>query len=131
MRHEPVRRAFFLNLLWRLAEGQRFGLGKHVGNQHVVVAAQGIKGLAEGNEVAGDETGALVNQLVEGMLPVRSRLAPVDLTRVVVDSSSLERDVLAVALHRQLLEIGRKTLQILFIRQDRDSLGAEKVTVPE
>src|SRR5438093_245848 len=36
----------------------------------------------------------------------------------------------SVALHRQLLQICRETLQILLVRQDRDSLCAEKVVVP-
>ena len=37
----------------------------------------------------------------------------------------------AVALHRQLLEIGRESLQVLLVRQDRDGLGAEEVVVPD
>ena len=39
--------------------------------------------------------------------------------------------MLAVAFHRQLLEIGGKTLEILLVRQDRDGLGPEKVVVPD
>ena len=39
--------------------------------------------------------------------------------------------MLAVALHRQLLEIGREALQILIVGQHRDGLRAEKVVVPD
>ena len=39
--------------------------------------------------------------------------------------------VLAVALHRQLLEVGGKPLQVLVVRQDGDRLGAEEVGVPD
>ncbi len=39
--------------------------------------------------------------------------------------------MLAVALHGELLEIGRKALQILLVGQHGDGLGAEEVVVPE
>jgi hypothetical protein len=53
--HEPFGRAFGLDLLGGLAEGQRLGLGEDVGHQHVVVAAERVERLAEADEVAGDE----------------------------------------------------------------------------
>ena len=37
----------------------------------------------------------------------------------------------AVALHRQLLQIGRESLQVLLVRQHRDGLGAEEIVVPD
>ena len=39
--------------------------------------------------------------------------------------------MLAVALHRQLLQIGREALQILLVGQDGDGLRAEEIGVPE
>ena len=39
--------------------------------------------------------------------------------------------MLAVALHRQLLEVGREALQVLLVGQDRDGLRAEEVVVPD
>ena len=39
--------------------------------------------------------------------------------------------MLAVALHRQLLQIGREALQVLVVRQHGDRLGAEEVGVPD
>ena len=39
--------------------------------------------------------------------------------------------MLAVALHRQLLEIGREALQVLLVGQHRDRLGAEEIVVPD
>ena len=41
------------------------------------------------------------------------------------------RDVLAVALHGQLLQVGRESLQVLLVRQHRDRLGAEEIVVPD
>ena len=85
VRHQPVRRAFGLHLLGGLAEGQRLGLGEDIGQQHIVMAAQRVQGLGEADEVAGDQPRALMDQLVEGMLAVGARLAPVDRAGVVVD----------------------------------------------
>ena len=76
--HEPIRRAFGLDLLGRLAESQRLGLGEDVGQEYVVVPAQGVERLAEGDEVTRNEPGSLMDQLVEGVLAVGPRLAPVD-----------------------------------------------------
>ena len=46
VRHQPVRRALGLDLLGRLAEGQRLGLGEDVRQQHVVVPAERVERLA-------------------------------------------------------------------------------------
>ena len=39
--------------------------------------------------------------------------------------------MLAVALHRQLLQVGREALQVLLVGQHRDRLRAEEVVVPD
>ena len=85
VRHEPVGRAFGLDLLGRLAERQRFGLREDVRQQHVVMPAERIERLAEGDEVARNEPRALVNQLIERVLAVGARLAPVDRPGVASD----------------------------------------------
>ena len=72
-----------------------------------------------------------MDQLIEGVLAVGSRLAPVDGPGLVVDLGPVERDVLAVALHRQLLQIGREALQVLLVGQDRHGLRAEEIVVPD
>ena len=65
------------------------------------------------------------------MLAVGAWLAPVDGAGVVVDFGAVERDVLAVALHGQLLQIGREAFQVLLVGQHSDGLGAEEVGVPD
>jgi hypothetical protein len=95
---------------------QRFGLSKHVGEEHLVMSPERIERPAERDEVAWNESRALMNQLVERMLAVGAGLAPVDRADIVVDSAAIELDVFAVALHRQLLEISGKSLEILFVR---------------
>ena len=93
--------------------------------------AERVERFRERDEVAGNEPSPLVNQLIEGVLAVGSRLAPVDRRGLVSDGRPVEGDVFAVAFHRQLLEIGREALEILFVGEHRDSLRAEEVVVPQ
>ena len=39
--------------------------------------------------------------------------------------------MLAVRLHRQLLQVGREAVQVLVVGEDADGLGAEEVAVPD
>src|SRR5215471_2282120 len=96
-----------------------------------MVSAERIEGLAEADEITGDELGPLMYQLVERVLAVRSRLTPDDWPRLIVDARAIQRHVLAVALHGQLLQIGRKALEILLVGEDADCLRPEKVVVPD
>src|SRR2546427_1823015 len=128
--HEPIRRAFSLYFVGRLAESQRLGLSEHIGQEHVMMAAERMEWFRESDEVARDQPGTLMYQLIERVLPIRSRLSPIDGTSFASDRGSIQRDMLAVALHRQLLQIRRESLQVLFIGQDCNSLRAEKVVMP-
>src|SRR5262245_19717042 len=93
---QPLRGALGLDFLRRLPEGQRLGLGEAVRQEDVVVPAQRVERLAKGDEVTRDEAGALMDQLVERVLTVGARLAPVDGAGLVVDRAAIERDVFAV-----------------------------------
>src|SRR5262245_52549439 len=77
MRYETLLRAFSRHFLGRLPEGQRLGLREHICQEHVVMLAKRVESLAEGDEVARNQPGSLMNQLVERVLPVGPRLAPV------------------------------------------------------
>src|SRR5262249_33843248 len=127
---ETIRRALILHLLERLTESERLGLSKDIRHEYVVMPAERIERFGECDEVARDEPGPLIEQLVERVLPVRPRLSPVDGAGLAADDGPLDRDMLAVALHRQLLQVRREPLQILAVRQDGDSFHAEKVVVP-
>ena len=50
---------------------------------------------------------------------------------VVVHLGALQRDVLAVGLHRQLLQVGGEPLEVLLVGHYSDGLGTEEVAVPE
>ena len=130
--HEILGHAVGADLGGGLAEGEGLGLGEAVGHQEVVVPAQGIERLEEAEKIAGNQPRALVDQLIEGVLAVGARLAPIDgAGLVVVDHPAAERDPLAVALHRELLEVGREPREILVIGQHRDRVGPEKGRVPD
>ena len=94
-------------------------------------AGRRVKSLGEGDEVAGNPARALVDELIEGVLAVRSRFAPVEGRGLIIDLGPVERDVLAVALHSQLLQIRGKSLQVLLIGKDRERRCTEEVGVPD
>src|SRR5262249_53221599 len=96
-----------------------------------MMLAKRIERAAERDEVAWYKPGTLMDQLVEGVLSVGSWLTPVDGAGIVSQLSPLERDVFAIALHRQLLQVGRESLQILLVRQYCSGLRAEEVVVPD
>ncbi len=87
----------------------------------------GILGAHRGEEVARDETSALVDELIEGVLAVGARLAPDDGSGGVVDVDAVAGHVLAVGLHVALLEVGGEAGHVLVVRQD--SLCLRGVTV--
>ena len=120
----PVWGAFRCYLLRRLHKCERLGLSKDVREQDIVLPAERVERLAEGNEVTGNEPRSLVDQLIERVLAFGTRLAPVDRASIAGDPLALERDLLAVALHRQLLRVGGKGLEILLVGQDRNRLSA-------
>src|SRR5215469_6394501 len=85
----------------------------------------------KGDEVARDEPGSLVNQLIERVLAVGSGFAPVNRAGLVSHPLAGERNVLAIALHRQLLKVSGKTFQVLLVGQHSHRLRSEEIAVPD
>src|SRR5262245_64253166 len=112
MRDEPIGRAFGLDLLARFSEGERLGLCKYVRQQHIVMPAELVERLCEGDEVTRNEPSALMDQLIERVLVIGSRLAPIDRNGLMVHRRSGERNMIEVALHHQLLVFCQDTLEI-------------------
>src|SRR5690348_15714719 len=72
-----------------------------------------------------------MNQLIEGVLPVRAWFAPDDRARRVRrDAPAVPVDALAVALHLELLKKRREELEVLVVGQDRVRLRPEEQAVP-
>ena len=90
------------------------------------MTAELVERLRKADKITGNEPRPLVNHLVKRMLAIGSRLAPVDRTRLVVRRFAFASVVLAVAFHRQLLQIGWKSLEILLIRQNRHGLQRQR-----
>jgi len=130
MRHEPLGRSLRFHLFCSLAESQGLSLRAHVCDQHVMMGADGIQGLTECDEITGNELRALVNHLIKGMLAIGPRLTPVNGGGLMRHSLSLDRDLLAIALHGQLLKVRGKSLQVLFVGQHGHGLGTEELVVP-
>src|SRR5579863_1658117 len=131
MRNKPVRRTLRLHLLRRLPKRQRLRLRKDIREQNVVMGSQRIKRFVEPNEVARDQPRSLVDQLIERVLPIRARLAPINRPGVIANFFAPERDMLAIALHGELLKIRREALEVLLVGQYRDGLRIEEVRVPD
>ena len=65
------------------------------------------------------------------MLPVGARLAPIDRPGLIADLQAVQTDLLAVALHGQLLKIGRESFEVLVIGQHGHCLSPEEGVVPD
>ncbi len=82
-------------------------------------------------EICRDQPGPLVDELIEGMLAVRSRFSPDDRARLIGHSVAVAVDALAVAFHVALLEVSGKAMHVLVVGKDDFGFGAEKVIVPD
>jgi hypothetical protein len=103
-------------LLLVFAYHKGFGLGKEVGGQHllVLVVVNWVVGFGGDDEISGDELGALVEELVEGVLGVGGGFAEEDWASGVLDEVvCCAGDCLAVGFHGKLLEIGGEAVEIL------------------
>ncbi len=95
-----------------------------------MVSAKRVERLVKRYEVTWNESRSLMDQLVKRMLAVGSRLTPVNRAGIAGDFRSIKGDMLAIALHCQLLEISWESLQVLLVRKDGYGRRAEKVVIP-
>lgn len=65
------------------------------------------------------------------MLAVSTRLTPDDWASLVIHRIAVTVNVFTVGFHVALLEVGRETVHILVIRQNRFGFGTEEVVVPD
>ena len=72
-----------------------------------------------------------VTYLIEGMLPVGTRLTPKDRSCLDIHLLTALADVLSVRFHVSLLEISWESMHVLIIGQNRKSFSLEKVVVPD
>ena len=131
---DGLGRTLGAHLLAGLAERQGLGLGEEVRQEQLVhvrvPVAQRPRRVRKRDEVSGDHAGALVDQLVEGVLAVGTGLAPEDLAGLVGDRAAVAAHGLAVGLHGQLLQIRGEAMQVLRVGQDSVRVGTQEVRVP-
>ncbi len=101
MRSQPIRRSFGFDFFRRFAKRQGFGLGKDIREQQIVMTSQRRERMSKGNKIARNQPGALMNQLIERMLSVGARFAPVNRAGLIIDVLAIQCDVLAVACRRR------------------------------
>ena len=87
--------------------------------------------LGRDQELAGHNIGALMDQLVEGVLAIGSGLAPDHRARGARKIAAVHRHPLAVTFHLELLEIGGQSRQALIIGQHRAAGMAQNLPVPD
>ena len=78
-----------------------------------------------------ERLGALMEQLVRGVLPIRAHGSPEDGPRRLGYGPPVHRDRLPVTFHLKLLEIGRQLGQGIGVGQEGVGLGAQHVLIPK
>lgn len=133
MRHQGISGILSLDLLGGLSDHQSFGLSEEVGSKHALVLTtlNRVVRLDGKKEVGRDELCALVKKLEETVLGVGGGFTEQDRTGGVLDIVTRASDGLSVALHRQLLEVGGESVEVLVKWRDQVSLSAKEVTVPD
>ena len=113
------------------AEREGFRLGDEIREQFLMMVSRRRLRLAEADEIGGNQLRALMKELIETVLSVRSGLAPDDRAGLPFDFVVVLRDVFAVAFHIDLLQMRGEAVHGLVIREDGVGLGAEEVVVPD
>ena len=122
---------FFLSLGEGLTVHQSFRLSKEVREELLVMIADLVVAVCRSDEVARNHLGALVNELVEGVLAVRTRFAPEDRACLIVNALGIAIHSLTVGFHVCLLEVSGQAVQILVVREHCVARSAKEVVVPD
>ena len=93
------------------SERQRRTLRETVRQQRLLVTGQGIVRPGRRDEVARNQTPALMQQLEKRVLAIVAKFAPDDRARLVVERLAVRRHRFPVAFHFKLLQERRKVLQ--------------------
>src|SRR5512141_327368 len=95
-----------------------------------MVIADWIMADGRSDEIAGDQPGSLVDQLIECMLTVSAGFTPDDGAGLVVHPVSIPVHIFTIAFHIALLEIGREPVQVLIIGKNGLTFSTIEVVVP-
>ena len=113
-------------------EGERLPLREAARDEEAVVVAAGpVPGFGRDDELHRRRVGPLVEELEEGVLGVGSGLAPDDGRGRPRGRGAVPRDALAVRLHRELLDVGRKSCEALVVGHEGDARPSHDVAAPD
>ena len=96
-----------------------------------MVESHGIECLGRSEEIAGDELGALVDELIEGVLPIGAGFAPDNRAGAPSDGFTISIYAFAVAFHIPLLKVGGKAVKVLVVGEDGVSLSVVELVLPD
>ena len=106
-------------------------LGQGVGHQARMLAGQVAPALAQRDELHGHDVAPLVDHLEERMLAVGAGLAPDHGRGGKRQRLAMRVHALAVALHLQLLQVGRQAAQAMAVGRHAAAGEAVEVAVPQ
>ena len=109
---------------------QGLALREAIGDQKIVMMPVSVGRRRRDKEVQGNDLRALMDELEEGVLAVGAGLAPHHRAGRRVARRAVELDMLAVALHLQLLEIGGEAPEPLVVWDHAVRRVPEDVAVP-
>ena len=110
---------------------QGLSLRQHIGQQQRLVALEVMARLLHGDELHGHHISPLVQHLKVGMLAIGSGLAPQHGRGAKRKRFAGGIDTLAIALHLQLLQVGRNAAQGAVVRGNAAAGEAVEVAVPD
>lgn len=91
----------------------------------------GIMAQRGSQEIRRDQSRSLMDELVKGMLPVRSRFTPDDRAGLIGHLPAIPAHGLSVTFHVPLLKICREAVHILVIGENDFSLSAKEIDIPD
>lgn len=124
----PNRPTHLPHILLSLPKRQRLRLGKEIAQKNPMMIrtelSEGIMARSRRDKVRRDELGALVHELVERVLAIRSRGPPQNRSRLIVDAVPVLGDEFPVGLHVALLEVVGEFMEVLVVGEECVGLGA-------
>lgn len=115
----------------RQTPGEGLRLSDAVGPKPPLMILEPRRPPAREHKGGTERLGALMEQLVRGVLAIRAHGPPEDGPRRLGDGLTVRRDRLPVAFHLELLEIGRELGQGIGVGQEGVGLGAQHVLIPK
>ena len=126
----PRLHQFLFNILSAFNNRQGLRLCKEVAHQYTVAVTDGIVRVNGTDEIARNNIGSLMDELIKCVLPIGPSFAKHNRSRLVGYRTPPFHDGLAVAFHANLLYVGREPPKIPIVEKHRLRFTADKVVAP-